>query len=310
MRLVHRLLRCNNVKLLDYKLELICILAFTVCSSLWVISLKEDKATSEELNPLIALEKLVPQHKLQLLNANFGDQLHYDQLAQLQSELETLVSKVNLSESSKQLFNDYNKTSLNYIQLTSMLKTSQRLISDNSQIGTSLLLQEIEKIRLEIFSYISTSGKTNKAELSALIRSIEIDSSQQLNWRHLQLVKLHSLFILDNFETTAKYRQSLIDMPVIEAISKEQAPLQQRVKLSTFVQIASIFGVILSLVMLFFVFYKRHEDALKKTLEQRKEIPSNMVNLSDSRAGVVEANTAVSNTAIKRADKPLRILKH
>lgn len=298
------------MKLFEYKLELICILAFTVCSSLWVIAHKEDKATSEELSPLSALEKVVPQHKIQLLNANFGDQLHYDQLAQLQSELETLISDVNISQSSRQLLTDYKETSLSYIQLTSMLKTSQRLISDNSQIGTSLLLQEIEKIRLEIFSYISTPDKAKKAELSQHINSIQIDSAQQLNWRHLQLVKLHSLFILDNFDATATYRQSLLDMPVNEAISKEQAPLQQRIKLSTFVQIASIFGAILSLVMLFFVFYKRHEDALKKTLEHHKEMSANMVDRLDSHAGAVGANTAVGNTAIKRADKPLRILKH
>ena len=69
----------------NYLPEVICLLLFTLFSCLWVISLKEDKANSEQLNPLLALEKLIPQHEVQLLNANFSDQLHYDKLAQVQS---------------------------------------------------------------------------------------------------------------------------------------------------------------------------------------------------------------------------------
>lgn len=290
------------MRISEYKWELISLLLFTLFSSIWVISLKEDSTTSALLSPLLALENLIPQHEVQLLNANFTDQQHYDQLAQLQSEVEALVFEVNVSDSSEQLFREYKETSLSYIQLTSMLKTSQRLISDNSPIESNELVELIDNIRLDMFSFISTPNRTDKAALIERLNSIDIDSKQQTNWRHLQLVKLHSLFVLDNYELTATYRQKLLEMPVVEAIVQERAPLQQRIKQSSIKQFAGIFGTILSLVLLFIVVIKRHESALKKTSDQHKEFATSLLDMLDSHAEKVQANPNLKDRV-----KPIRV---
>ena len=279
------------MKFFKYIPEFTCLLLFTACSSLCVISFKENKITDTQLNPLIALEKLVPQHQVQLLNANNSDQQHYDQLAQLQSEVEALIFEVDVSDTSEQVLKEYKDTAISYIQLTSMLKTSQRLISDNSQIESTVLMKSIDNIRLQIFSYISTPSRTDKAALTRLVNSIDVDSSWQANWRHLQLVKLHSLFVLDNYELAATHRQKLINTPVIATIAQERTPLQQQAKQSTIKQFAGIFGTIFSLVLLFFVVIKRNQNALKQTSDQHREFATNLIDMLDSSAEKIPASS-------------------
>lgn len=151
-------------------------------------------------------------------------------------------------------------------------------------------MKVIDNIRLEMFSYFSTPNRTDKAALVELLNSIDIDSKKQSNWRNLQLVKLHSLFVLDNYELTATYRKKLIEMPVVETIIKERSPLQQQIKQSTIKQYAGIFGTILSLLMLFLVVIKRHEYALKETSDQHKQFATSLMDMLDSRAEKVPTN--------------------
>lgn len=276
---VRESLRCNNLKSANYIPEVICLLLFTFFSSLWVISLKEVAITSEKLSPLLALEKLIPQHEVELLNANFSDQLHYDQLAQLQSEVEALVFEVNVSDSSEQMFKDYRETSLSYIQLTSMLKTSQRLISENSQFDDEQLTELVDSIRINMFSFISTPNKTDKTTLIELLNNIDSNDEQQSDWRYLQLVKLHSLFILENYELTATYRQKLIGMPILDAIIQERALLEQQIRKTSIKQYIGIFGALLGLVLLVIVVIKRHEYALKKISDQHKEFATSLMDM-------------------------------
>ena len=255
------------------------MLLFTVFSCLWVISLKEDKANSAQLSPLSALEKLIPQHEVQLLNANFSDQLFYDQLAQLQSEVEALVFEANVSDASEQLLKEYNETSLSYAQLSSMLKTSQRLISENSQFENTQLMETIDNIRLNMFSFISSPEKTDKTVLIELLNSIDTSDKQQTNWQRIQLVKLHSLFILDNYEATAANRRKLIEMPVVEAIDQERALLQQQIDKTTIKKFVGIFGAISGLVLLVVVVIKRNQHALKKSSKMHQEFASSLLDM-------------------------------
>lgn len=294
------------MKFPEYMPELICFLLFTFFSSLWVISLKEDEATRAQLSPLLALDKLIPKHEVQLLNANFSDQLHYDQLAQLQSEVETLISDVNVRDTSEKLLKDYKEMSLSYIQLSSMLKTSLRLISEPSRFEEAQLTDVIDSIRLEMFSFVSAPGRTDKVALMEILNSIDTDNKQQTNWQDLQLVKLHSLFVLDNYELTATYRQKLIGMPVIETISQEQSLLQQQIRTTNIKQFAGIVGTILSLLSLFFVVIKRHVNELKKTSSQHQEFATSLM---DMLGPDIKKTQARRNHHNKDGEKPMQIKK-
>jgi len=259
--------------------EIICLLLFTCFSCLWVISHKDDKINDAQISPLLALEKLIPQHKVQLLNANFFDQLHYDQLAQLQSEVEALVFEANVSDTSKQLLKDYIEASLGYTQLSSMLKTSQRLVSENSQFENSQLKNVIVNIRLKMFSFLSSPNNADKAAITELLFSIDNRNKQQANWQHLQLVKLHSIFILENYELATTNRQKLIGMPITEAIIHEREQLQQQMNLITIKRFIGIFGVLLALVSLSVVVINRHQKELKQSSEQHEAFTKNIMDM-------------------------------
>ena len=252
---------------------------FTSFSCLWVISLQEDKINSAKLSPLSALEKLIPQHEVQLLNANFSDQLHYDQLAQLQSEVEALVFEASVSDTSEQLLKKYNETSLSYSQLSSMLKTSQRLISENFQFENGQIAETIDDILLNMFSFISSPDNTDKATLIERLNSIDISDRQQDDWQHLQLVKLHSLFILENYELTAINRRNLIEMPVVEAINQERDLLQQEIKKTSLKQFVGLSGAIAGLVLLAIVVIRRNQHAMKKSSKLHEDFATNLMDM-------------------------------
>lgn len=263
----------------NYIPECICLLLFTCFSCLWVISHKEDKINSEQLSPLLALEMLIPQHKVQLLNANFSDQLHYDQLAQLQSEVEALIFEVDVSDTSKQVLKNYIEASLEYTQLTSMLKTSQRLVSANPQLENSQLRSVIDDVRLKMFSYLSSTNMADKAAITELLFNIDISDKQLANWQDLQLVKLHSIFILDNYELTTSNRQKLIEMPITETIAQERALMQKQMRFITIKRFIGFFGALLALVSLSVVVINRHQNELKQNSKQHAEFAKNIMDM-------------------------------
>lgn len=256
---------------LKYIPEIICLLLFTFFSTLWVTSLDDHRQKTAQLSPLLSLERLIPRHEVQLLNANFSDQLHYDQLAQLQFEIESLLFKISVSKQSIQLLKNYKETSLHYIQLTSMLKTSLRLISENTQFENQQIMTLMNNIRLQIFAFITSPNESNSSQAITLLNSIDVNNKKQHNWQYLQLIKLHSLFVIENFELTASYRQQLIDMVVIEAVIAQREQLTVAIAQAKRYQLFAIFGVILALLLLFIVIIKRHQYALKETSELHKK---------------------------------------
>ncbi|GLS90288.1 hypothetical protein GCM10007916_13550 [Psychromonas marina] len=251
--------------------EIFCLLLFTYFSTSWVLSIEDDRSKKALLAPLLTLEILIPQHKVELLNANFSDQLHYDKLAQLQFEIEGLLFEATLNQKSNRLLKDYKETSLNYIQLTSMLKTSQRLISENSSLNDQKLQGLMDAIRLQMFAFITTHKQEDKEKVVNLLNKIDTGNTQQGNWQYLQLIKLHSLFVLDNYELTASYRQKLIEMPVIESVIKELEQLNIEIDKIALKQLIALFSVVLVFLFLFILIIKRHQSALEETSELHRK---------------------------------------
>ena len=144
------------MNIFKYVPEVLCLLLFTACSLLWGNSIRHHETLAIELNVLVSLESSLPQHQIQLLNANFSDQLHYDNFAQLQSQIENDLFELGNDPDLKSLLISYIKTSSNYIQLVTMLKTSQRLVSKVESIPTSELSLFMGSIRTQLFSFITS----------------------------------------------------------------------------------------------------------------------------------------------------------
>lgn len=264
-------MRCNKVNKFRYVPEALCLLLFTASSLLWSYSIRHYETLADEMNVLVSLESLLPQHQIQLLNANFSDQLHYDNFAQLQVQIEYNLFELENSPDLKNLLSGYVKTSLNYIQLVTMLKTSQRLVSKVEPIPSSELPLLMGSIRSQLFSYITSLNNVTKSKIEALIESADLQYNDVDNQQFWKLYKLHTLFIIDSLERTAKYRQKLINLPIIDKTIMSINSKNQEIKATQTDRVLGGFGSVLSILFIFMIILKRQQHALKETSQAYKK---------------------------------------
>jgi signal transduction histidine kinase/DNA-binding response OmpR family regulator len=199
------------------------------------------------------------------LNANFSDQLHYDNFAQLQSQIENSLFKLSKEPELRTLLSGYTKTSLNYIQLVTMLKTSQRLVSKSEPIPNIKLAELMGSIRTSLFTFITSSNALVKSRIYALIEAAAPhinDAEYQGYW---QLFKLHTIFVIDNLEKTAEYRQQLISLPVIDKTIMSINSKNQEIKAAQTYRALGGFGSLVSVLLILMVILKRQQHILKQT---------------------------------------------
>lgn len=257
---------------LKYSPEVICIVLFVICSMMWSYSTRQYEKLNIHLDELTLLETVSTQHKVQLLSANFSDQLHYDNFSQLQSQIESISLNKSINTKLHKLLNSYTQVSSSYMQLVTMIKTSQRLLSnDNSnaqedstkQSNQAFLLLDAMKVKL--FNYITLPNKANKIAAYHLALAIEKDVNEEDKSHYLQLFKLHALFILDNYENTAKYRKQLMDMPVLPQILMSITQQHTEIETVQYHRYVSGFCSFLSILFIFFIILKRQQYALKQS---------------------------------------------
>lgn len=254
-----------------YVPEALCLLLFTACSLLWSNSIRHHEALASELSVLVSLESSLPQHQIQLLNANFSDQLHYDNFAQLQSQIENNLFELGNAPDLKSLLSGYIKTSLNYIQLVTMLKTSQRLVSKIEPVPTSELSLFMGSIRTQLFSFITSPTNVTQSKIHALIKSADLHNNDTVYQQYWKLYKLHTIFIMDNLQRTAKYRQQLISLPVIDKTIMSINSKNQEIKATQTDRVLGGFGIVLSVLFIFMIILKRQQHALRKTSQAHKK---------------------------------------
>jgi signal transduction histidine kinase/DNA-binding response OmpR family regulator len=245
--------------------EFLCLLLFTVFSLMGAFSITEENKLTKQLNLLTFLELSLPQHQVQLLNANFSDQLHYDRFAQLESQIEGTLFQLSGEVSLKKLLTRYTDNSLNYIQLVTMIKTSQRLISKNEMISNAKLVTLINAVRIEMFAFITSPQSLTKNKIYQLLESEVFTESSNQYEQYWQLYKLHTLFIIENLEKTTQYRQNLIDLPVIESTLKSINLKNHAINSARSRTALNGFGCILAMLFIFIIILKRQQGSLKKT---------------------------------------------
>jgi len=253
------------VRFFKYWPEFLCLLIFTVSSLFWGCSIRYHEKLQNQLDVLSLLASSLPKHQVQLLNANFSDQLHYDEFAQLQSQIEGIVFKLSVESEFKDLLNLYTETSLNYIQLITMLKTSKRLVSKHDGLSTLERLESMESIRTQLFSFIITPDIKTKNSIYSRIEEVDSNINDMGHQKYWQLFKLHSVFLLENTEITATYRQKLIKLPVMSRTIVSIDNKNKEIESTQSHKAISAFSVIVSLLLILMVILKRQQQALSKS---------------------------------------------
>lgn len=266
------------MKLFRYWPEALCLAFFIVFSSMASFSSVRQNQLETTFNDLALFESLLAQHKLQLLNASYSDQLHYDNFAQLQSQIELNLDTLELDEQLKQLVENYSDLSINYIQLITMLKTSTRLTTAHQDILNLALTNRIDDVRVLLYRYLNAPTDSLAADIQTLLVDDEalyqVDNAGGIQVNRLpkywQLFKLHVLFIIENMEQTAQYRQQVIAIPVVEQTIERIKQQHLLINTNKTNRLVGIFGVIISLFMVMLVALKRQKSALRNTSEAYK----------------------------------------
>lgn len=247
--------------------EVICILLLIFFSMMWSYSIRTHEQLNVHLDKLIVLETLSSEHKVQLLSANFNDQLHYDNFFQLQSQIERIVHSDSMSLTLKPLVNRYIELSMSYMQLVTMIRTSKRLLGQEHEQAYNQKPMLLNMMKVKIFNYIHSSNQANKsAAYDAILKVIKDPNAQGTSQysQYLQLFKLHSLFILDNYETTIKYRRELMDIPIKLAILTSISQQHTKIIEMQYKRYVSILCSLLSIIFLFYIAFKREQYSYKR----------------------------------------------
>jgi signal transduction histidine kinase/DNA-binding response OmpR family regulator len=232
---------------------------------IWSHSTRKHEQLIYQLDDLVLLQSVIPQHQVQLLNANFNDQLHYDNFAQLQSQIESILYTKSIEPELKNLLENYTRISLSYIQLVSMFKTSQKLLSVDQKKQHPQLSLLLSQIKVMLFDFITSPNKKIKSEIYILTSTIDKKIKDPSHLKYWQLFKLHLLYILDNYEKTAGYRQQLMNMSVTDKTISAIGQQHQKVDTAQYNRFISGFCSLLAIFMIFIIIMKRQQHTLQKT---------------------------------------------
>ncbi|MDO6717977.1 response regulator [Psychrosphaera sp. 1_MG-2023] len=229
------------------------------------------------LEKLKTLEMLLPKHQIQLLNVNFSDQVHYDRFAQLDSQIEQAAKDLENKTQLQTLIRNYSSGTSKYIQLVTMFKTSLRLISGYETSAFVVTNSVIQQGKIDVFNFLN--NPTSRLQQAIMTRLNSFDSTQltlsELN--HWNLFRLHSLFVLENYQQSATQRQHLINLPIISNVNKAVETEYFNITRSQRTLITATSASILCLLLLLIIVLKRQQMKLRQTsesLEHAVEIKS------------------------------------
>jgi signal transduction histidine kinase/DNA-binding response OmpR family regulator len=250
---------------LKFAPDFCCICLFVLFSMVWSHKTHQYQEAHDQLDELMLLENVSTQHKVQLLSANFSDQLHYDNFSQLQSQIESIANNKPISPKLQLLLKSYTETSLQYMQLVTMIKTSQRLFSNSANVTDSKAATLLDTMKVKLFNYITSPNSATIKAAYGLIVKIEKYDENQMESDNLALFKLHYIFILNSYDNTVTYRKALMNMPVLPLIKENITEQHHTIEKVQYYRYISGFCSLLSIGLIFLIILKRQQYILKQT---------------------------------------------
>ncbi|PAJ71737.1 hypothetical protein CJF42_25095, partial [Pseudoalteromonas sp. NBT06-2] len=238
---------------LKYIFEITILLLFTLFSINISLLTVEHEQLSKRQGSIQALNEVLPKHKIQLLNANFSNQLHYDSFAQKQLQLDQILYTLNSNDVLQVPLKNYQQKSMSLIQMISMLKTSIRMVSNYKVNNIVMQYQKkITELQLLLFQYVNSFSYVTSEEIISKLNEVEILNKKNNFGGNWTVFKLHCWFIVNNHEKSAMLRLELIKNPIINFTSEQNIKLQRKIKNIEIERALTIIGVVL-FILLFFV---------------------------------------------------------
>jgi len=253
------------MSLFRYLPETFMLSILSISIMLWNVSNDELTKLHDELENLTSLESLLLQHKLQVLNANFSDQSHYDIFAQLQSEIEAYLYSDGIESALKLDLTEYTEKSLAYMQLITMLRTSRKLVSKELSHEIDHSNSNVSRIKIELFNYLNNPNESLESEIIVLLKEIDVQNGSaktRISWK---MFRLHVLFILDNLQKSSENRIDIIRSPVVETTIAQIDIKHELIEAQNRVKYLGLIAGVCAILLLLTIVLKRQQIELRKT---------------------------------------------
>lgn len=250
-----------------YLPEGICLSLYAIIAIVLIdISIKNEVILLK-LTATQALEKIVPKQTSEMLNTNFTSNLHYDLYAQLQLEIEKQLLWLSPKDEVFNQVGSFNELSSNYMQLTTMIKTSTRLVTfadqDNSQLH--------EQINDRLLKLLISPSEHTKQALVSLMTDAENNTQLNQNTMSWDMIKDHIQFIIDNIDNSITIKEQILSHSVFDAITKQSQLFSEEYHSNETHILIYYFGIISCFLVIFIIVLKRQQKELKRKTQLHKE---------------------------------------
>lgn len=273
---------------IKYIAEFICLV---VLASMIILSIKCFRMveyTAMQLEVKKELNKSLIQLVLETTTTSYKNIYHYDEHAQRALIIEQLLNKLPISEQAlKDKVRIFEDKALNYIQLVTMLKTSEKLIASlpfELIESPAPLLAGLYELNTKIhqFNYNPVTHHKNSidsyiAEKEELFKTLDTYGSQ---WR---MIHLHIQFILKNTNTVFNSINVIKNNDLTLELEKHERLTDQALsQYKNLLVLYSVLGII-SLLILFIiamhrqaVFLQKKSVEAKQAAEEKSQFLANM----------------------------------
>lgn len=256
-----------------YFIDIFALVIFTVSSCFLVHCYYQQQSYQTANQHLSRLKIVLPKLLNELLDINFASKHHYDSYSQLQLELDQIQRALPSDDELTHLIADYSVSASRYMELASMLKTSRRLVAsanlDNMNEQKQFALLQLNNL----LKQQNTSDLQHRTELisKALAKADKLFAQGQSNgfsWPHYQQ---HYRFILTNQARANEQKRHIQASEISTALLQQHDFYIAKQAQSQVIQLASIFAIILSFILIFIAVLRRQGKLLLEKNEQYKE---------------------------------------
>ena len=261
---------------IKYIAELICLIILALMIFMSIKCFRLVEFSSSQLLIKKELNKSIVQLVLETTASSYKNIYHYDEHAQRTLAIEQLLNQLPLTEQPlKDKIRAFEDASLQYIQVVTMLKTSEKLIaslpSKLNKAPTSLLAVIYElNTKINQFNFVYTPA--NRNEINHYIAG-HLDTLKRIDeyggqWRMLEL---HIQFVLKNTDVVLDTIKEIKNNDIGEVIGNSEALTAHELSLHKNKLVVLIIFAIVSLLVLFIIAMHRQAIFLqKKSIEARQ----------------------------------------
>jgi len=256
--------------------ECILLTALLIVSLAGINQYREIEVVEHEKSIKSDLNKAIVEFSLEVVTVASPNIYHYDKYAQKRLKIEQVLNELPLSESKLiQQVRTFEESSIVYIQLATMLKTSNKLIAlltNDIHIAPDILKSKVNELIVLVNQIYFTPVEQVEEQIKAYIaRNRSILKTLENYGVQWQMIELHIQFILQNTHKVNVNAEKDNAKQLVDVIKSSEQQSIQRIAHKQGVLFICITISIICLLMVFIVSQTRQALVLKIKTREAKQ---------------------------------------